>query len=534
MEQEPILFTGYNNINIKTLFKDIQNTFTYEFWVKPLKAIYIDTESLEGASGTVGQKFVIGPGFGEKPQNAGTGVSVGTNGVIVYEHSGHYLPALLVYPMSITEWTHIAVVYRNKTPYLYINGEFKKKGLTSPKENVYASGLLGGLEPYGNYVGYLRYIKIWDCDKSECEIKSNMEKLITGEEKGLFRYWTFDGGAIRSNVNDFDPLYLETYKKDLKILFVNSGNGVPYTPLENSIIKTLKEVVCELKVGSPDEDLLGISKIMKPDIALFFSPGVSLQCDQIEELKKQGIKTALWLTDDPYYIDITKSKASCFDVVFTQEYSCVPLYQSVGCPKVYYLPLAADPDVFHPKIVNPNYESDILFVGCAFWNRVNLFDSIARYLYKKNVIILGLYWERLKNYGLLKGKIHNTWASPEETASYYNGAKIVINIHRLYDDSTININTQKVNANSVNPRTFEISACGAFQLTDIREGLTSFYKPGVDIATYSSPNDLIRKIEYYLNHEAERKAIALNGLNKTQEEHTFLNRINSLLNIAWE
>ncbi|EIJ79769.1 hypothetical protein MGA3_15506 [Bacillus methanolicus MGA3] len=74
-----------------------------------------------------GKRYIIGPGYGEKAEDAGFGVSVGTNGVIVYEHSSAYLPALLVYPMSITDWKQIAVVYRSKTPNLYVNGDFKKK-----------------------------------------------------------------------------------------------------------------------------------------------------------------------------------------------------------------------------------------------------------------------------------------------------------------------------------------------------------------------------------------------------------------------
>jgi spore maturation protein CgeB len=526
MEQEPFLFNGNHIMIIETLYQNIRNTFTYEFWVKPSASIKMDTESIEGVSGIWGQRYVIGPGYGEKAEDAGFGVSVGTNGVIVYEHSTAYLPALLVYPMTITDWTHIAVVYRSKTPYLYINGDFKKKGLTSSKENVYASGLFGGLEPYGYYAGYVKDLKIWNYDRSDTEIKANMDKTLTGQEEGLFAYCPFHGG--RSYSNQVNP----SYKKNSKVLLIKSGNDVPYTALEHSIIKTLKNVVRELMVVTPADDLIEISANMKPDIALHFSPVISLERKQIEELKKLGIKTALWLTDDPYYTDITKLKAPLFDVVFTQEMNCVAVYQLFGCRNVHFLPLAAGPDVFHPKNVSSNYQSEILFIGSAFWNRVHLFDSIAEYLNSKNSLILGQHWERLKNYDLLKDKILDTWASPEETACYYNGAKIVINSHRSHDDTSINFNSRNIKAISVNPRTFEISACGAFQLTDVREDLTSFYTPGVDLATYRSPRDLFEKIEYYLTHEAERKAVALNGLKKTRTDHTFLNRINQLLDLV--
>ncbi|WHY97944.1 glycosyltransferase family protein [Peribacillus simplex] len=531
MDEESILLTGRDLIQIEPLFKELHNTFTYEFWLKPLATIKMEKESVIGVRGINGQRYLIGPGHGESEENAGIGISVGINGVSVYEHSSNYLPALLVYPINLTEWTHIAIVYRNKTPFLYINGRFKKKGLTSTKENVYASGLIGGLEPYGYYVGYINEIKIWNYGRSEIEINKEMNKTLKGNERRLFRYWKFNE---LTNFNELFPKYYKSNKRDLKVLFIKSGIGAPYPALETSIVNELNQCVSGLMVVSPKEDIINISKRYKPDIALYFTSGTNLEPQKIKQLKRMGIRTALWLTDDPYYIDITKFIVSHFDIIFTQEKNCISLYKSYGCNKVHFLPLAADSHVFQPKVVNDKYKSDILFIGNAFWNRVNLFDSIADYLSKKDTKIIGHSWERMDNYSLFKNKVNNIWTSPAETASFYNGAKVVINIHRQHDDSTINLNKDKINADSINPRTFEISACGAFQLTDIRKDLSDFYTPEVDIATYQSPTELIQKIEYYLNHEDERRKIATNGLNKTKELHTFTNRINELLEKVWE
>jgi spore maturation protein CgeB len=530
MDQESIFFKGRDVIPIEPLFEELHNTFTYEFWVKPLATIKMDIESITGVSGIRGQRYLIGPGHGESEENAGIGISVGTNGVIVYEHSTNYLPALLVYPYDIKEWTHIAIVYNNKTPSLYINGIFRKRGLTSPKEIVYASGFIGGFEPYGYYAGYLKEIKIWNYGRTEMEIKGDMNSALIGDEKGVFGYWTH---IELTNLKESSPKYYQSNKRKIKVLFVKSGNGMPYPPLENSIVKALNQCVRDVKVVTLKHDLVNISKSYMPDIALFFSSGVYLEHYKIEGLKRLGIKTIHWFTDDPYYFDYTKFKASFFDVIFTQEKSCVAHYKSSGCKNVHFLPLAANLDVFQPKEVEDKYKSDILFIGNAFRNRVNLFDSIADYLYRKDTKIVGNNWERLKNYSLLRPKIYSSWATPEETAKYYNGAKIVLNIHRLHDDSLINYNSNKIKATSVNPRTFEISACGAFQLTDIRKDLPTFYTPGVDISMYKSPQELLEKIEYYLSHEQERRTIALNGLNKTRELHAYRNRINELLDKIW-
>lgn len=532
MEKYSMNFNGNKIIKIQSLFTKISNSFTYEFWIKPTASIPIDSESLRGVSGTSGQRYVIGPGHGVNVQDAGVGVSVGTNGVIVYEHSSNYLPALLVYSISITDWIHIAVVYREKTPYLYINGEFMKKGLTSQKENVYASGLIGGIEPYGYYIGLLRELRIWNHARSDTQIQDTVSGKLTGDEDGLYGYWTFDEDDI-TFLNKESELYIEgIFKRDKKILFIKSGNGVPYVALENAIVKSLKSVIQVVKVTTQKEDFLNLAKNMKPDLVIHFAP-TGLPREQIGKLKRMGIKTAIWLTDDPYYTDLTKRSVPSYDFVFTQELNCVPLYKSLGCTNVYYLPLAAETNIFHPQNVGVKYQSEILFVGVAFWNRVRLFDSLAKYLSNKKLLIVGPYWNRLKNYHLLKGNIKNVWLSPEETAKYYNGAKIVINIHRQHNDRTINFNRDKVKAISINPRTFEIAACGAFQLTDIRQNLSNCYLPGQEIATFNNHIELKNQLDYYLTNGAIRREIAQKALIKTTAEHTYLHRINRLLEIVY-
>lgn len=189
----------------KELFVSVQNTFTIEFWVRPEATHRIDTESTSGSSGTLGQRFAITPVYGAygdgDASRAGVGVSIGVNGVSIYEHTTNHLPATLVFETSLSDWTHIAVVYNNKTPTLYINGEFAKTGLTSLKTTVVPSGVFGGVSPYGFYVGGLGEIRIWSTARTPAKIRQNMNKELTGKEAGLFGYWRLDEG-VGSNVRD--------------------------------------------------------------------------------------------------------------------------------------------------------------------------------------------------------------------------------------------------------------------------------------------------------------------------------------------
>lgn len=72
------------------------------------------------------------------PDHAGVAVALGNNGVSVYEHSSNYLPARLVYDTDIKGWTHVAVVYQDGAPSLYLNGRKVKDGKKSPKPFVHA------------------------------------------------------------------------------------------------------------------------------------------------------------------------------------------------------------------------------------------------------------------------------------------------------------------------------------------------------------------------------------------------------------
>ncbi|WP_258760222.1 glycosyltransferase [Cytobacillus firmus] len=189
LDHHAFIFDGTKTISAKPLFKTIKNTFTYEFWVIPRALHSIDTENVMGISGIKGQRYVIFPGHGGIDQEAGIGVSVGTNGISVYEHTKNHLPALLVYSHLILEPVHVAVVIKNKTPYLFINGEFKKKGLTSNMDTIYPSGTFGGFHPYGFFIGAITEMRLWDHERTEIQINMNMNQQLTGEEPGLKLFW---------------------------------------------------------------------------------------------------------------------------------------------------------------------------------------------------------------------------------------------------------------------------------------------------------------------------------------------------------
>jgi len=320
-------------------------------------------------------------------------------------------------------------------------------------------------------------------------------------------------------------------QRDLKVLYIPQG----FAAIDRGVIEGLRETVRQPIVGDA-RDMLRLAETARPDLVLVLNGLHTFPADhasQIDRIRALGIKTAVWFVDDPYFTDDSAKVATHYDHVFTHELSCVPFYKNIGCPDVRYLPLAVSTTLYRPLAVDSRYCSDICFIGVGFPNRVRLFNRLVPYFSRKRVVIIGPLWNRLQGYRSIAGRVHLQRVSEEESVKYYNGASVVINLHRAPDDPKYNRNSRNIPALSINPRTYEIAACGAFQLTDVREDLPSFYTPGYDIATYESADDLLGRLEHYLRHEDERRRIALRGLSRTIREHTFPNRLRWLLDAVF-
>jgi spore maturation protein CgeB len=356
-----------------------------------------------------------------------------------------------------------------------------------------------------------------------------------GTEEGYQAGWN-QGYRLGRSEFQYKQLAQEDHipVREIKVLYVSCGIGDPYPSMDEAIIDGLTGLVRELIIVSPGDPVADLAVEHRPDLVLAIN-GVVLPESQVDQIRDKGIKTAIWFTDDPYYTDWTVEFAPHYEYVFTLEINCVSLYKEVGCQHVYYLPFGVNPKVFYPKPVDASHRRDLCFIGTAYWNRVKYVDQLASFLSAKHVLISGWWWDRLKHYKLLKNQIRlDDWLTAEETASYYNGARMVINLHRLSDDDSLNHNGRKISAYSINPRTFEINGCNTLQLIDFRHELVKYYVPGEEIVVYSSPEELQERISYFLKHEEERREIAYRGFERTLRDHTYRKRLNEMLSIIFD
>ncbi len=75
-----------------------------------------------------------------------------------------------------------------------------------------------------------------------------------------------------------------------------------------------------------------------------------------------------------------------------------------------------------------------------------------------------------------------------------------------------------------NMRLFEATGVGACLITDWKENLSELFEPDTEVLTYRTGEECVEKVNYILENEDERQAIAAAGQRRTLREHTFDNR----------
>ena len=169
-----------------------------------------------------------------------------------------------------------------------------------------------------------------------------------------------------------------------------------------------------------------------------------------------------------------------------------------------------DPDVFFNE-EDTSITDDILFVGVTR----GVYRDIVKDVLKTNhdVSIYGMGWEKFIDEKFIKGQ----FIENNELHKYYSSCKILLNDH--WEDMR--------DMDFPSNRLFDALACGAFVISDKIPSAETLFEG--NIVTYEDADDLKNKIEYYLVYEEKRKMMAKKGKELVLKNHTFDNRVETIL-----
>lgn len=169
---------------------------------------------------------------------------------------------------------------------------------------------------------------------------------------------------------------------------------------------------------------------------------------------------------------------------------------------------AYDPQLAEEEVLSKRRDIDVVFVGAMHLTKMPVLARIKKAL-----------GPRLRMHGLtsLKRNVYFNlkYGLPglirplpfESYVPLYQRAKIGFNLHNRGDYTVGSY------------RLFELPANGVMQISDGGPHLQAFFEVGKEIERWSSVDDLIDKVRYYLDHEAERLAIALAGYRRVLRDY---------------
>ena len=290
--------------------------------------------------------------------------------------------------------------------------------------------------------------------------------------------------------------------------------------------------VCLLEYGSPLPDI----EAFKPDISIscfHIAYSENTDYDTLALYKKEyGTRMVIW--GSPFDVPADKYTdeheglhparhlkwmgKECFDL-------CITYYPPDGI-EMYYrqwtdefgipvlsLPLAADTVVFKPCDPVEQYRSDLCFVGGIHRTKQKpFFEYILPLLDRYTLIAIGKGWG---NWPVTRMSVPYG-----EESKFISSASLVPNVH-------MDLN-REVPGLGPNMRTFQSIAGGGLVISDHVPALRHYFQ-AEEIPMALSPEDYAEKIDYFINHPNERYDSWKRAYNRVMNEHTYIQRAQSLL-----
>ncbi len=332
------------------------------------------------------------------------------------------------------------------------------------------------------------------------------------------------------NLNSGNHVYKQQCPS-LKVLCVN--DRLPY--INSGLLKTMKnnnyhvEILPLANYSSEEQKTLlnYVLRDFQPDFV--FTPGWSIwmfDTDQfLQTIAQYNIPHIYWATEDPVFFDLVSSVFAPYsDYVFTPAEECNEKYKKMGIPSS-TLMFGYNSDIFTKVPPTPQYKHDIVLVANNYnWSaykniRRKSIENILEPLIVKgyDIKIWGADWTNPSFDYTIDPKYYGGNIDYLETPYVYSSAKIVLGLQ--------NVNTSLTQTSC---RSFEIMGSGAFYLTAYTPSHDHLFSNHYHLVWSNSPQETIKMVDYYLENDSTREAIATQGQKEVLDKHTYFHRLKQM------
>ncbi len=281
-----------------------------------------------------------------------------------------------------------------------------------------------------------------------------------------------------------------------------------------------------------NRDLLMRVAEVKPEM-VFVYRGTHITAQTLRAIGHQwpGVTLVGYNNDDPFSPMYPKwlwrhflAGIPEYDLVLAYRQANVEDFRAMGARRVELLRSWYVTERNHPTLLTDadkqQYESDVVFVG-HYENdgRLEHLEAVAAAGYRLRIFGPGYDWDPvLKRSRILAGHVPVRLVWGEDYNRALCGGKIALCF------------LSRLNRDTYTRRCFEIPATRTMMLAEYSPDLAMLYSEGRDVELFRSTDELIGKINFYLQHNDKRVAVAAAGCESVlRNGHDVMSRMKSVM-----
>ena len=263
-------------------------------------------------------------------------------------------------------------------------------------------------------------------------------------------------------------------------------------------------------------------ELAEADPQLVISVWSALGPEQVERFRRRTPRArwAFWYPDAVSNLGDHRLLLAPYDRFYFKEPHLVDQLAARTSLPVSFLPQAANPD--HHRTEQPvddaearRYECDVAVAGNLYSYRLLVMEAIPD---EATVHIYGNRGRPLPaRFDRFERARTGEYVAGRTKALAFVGARIVLNTMHYAE------------IRGINSRLFEATACGGFVLCHTGAGLGDYFEVGAEVVAVDSSAELADAIHHYLDAPDERSRIARSGQVRAHRDHTYPQRLASLL-----
>lgn len=276
------------------------------------------------------------------------------------------------------------------------------------------------------------------------------------------------------------------------------------------------------RVQKMNKEILKIDKNFKPDLIFFYNTR-HIYSQTLKKMKKDGKVIFMYSNDNPfgecfpyYYWRHFKKGLAVATAGFAYRTQNLYDFEHAGCNKVYLLKsyYIAERNYYMEK--PPIQVPKVVFLG--HYENDERGEYIKALLDQKiEVGIMKMTWEHFEENNPYLIKMENAHAMYNQML---NAAEIAV------------VFLSKINHDTYTRRCFEIPAVKTMMIAPYTEDIAAMYTADKEVVFYSSKEEFVDKICYYLKHEDERKEIAEAGYRRLiKDKNEVTDRVKFVMDI---